>query len=72
MAEEEHQEEGEPADNDQVVPLKQKAGRAMRSRKRAERQAAAEDEEDEVAGNQAGSKRARVDHSEEVKQLFGA
>lgn len=56
-----------------VVPLKQKAGRALRSRRRTE--AAAEhdpaNDPDDLQG-QSASKRARVDQSEQVKALFGA
>ena len=48
---------------DEVVPLKQKAGRAMRNRRRNEGAA----EEEEVADSHNASKRAKIDHGEQVK-----
>ena len=64
---EEQQENIEPAKDD-VVPLKQKAGRAMRNRRRNEGAA----EEEEMPEGPKASKRAKLDHGEQVKQLFGA
>ena len=62
------------AGGDNVVPLKQKASRAMRSRRRMGAQDGGDDPGDEsinLEGSNA-SKRARVDPNEQVKALFGA
>jgi len=67
---EEDDKEADAAAADDIVPLARKAGRAIRNR----RQGATTEEvgaEEEVEGP-AASKRARVDHGEQVKQLFSA
>ena len=63
------------ANGDQVVPLKQKSGRAMRNRARSERQAAAQQDDEEDGSQVEGptaSKRARIDPGEQVKRIIGA
>lgn len=67
---EEANQEDAPKDDD-VVPLARKAGRAMRARRG--RGGDKDDEDDEeMVQNPAAAKRAKLDHKEEVNQLFGA
>lgn len=59
---------------DDIIPLKQKASRAMRNRRRGEAMVAGEekDEDDILPVSGTSSKRAKVDHDDQVAQLFGA
>ena len=58
---------------DDVIPLKQQAGRAMRSRRRGAQEDAEDPQgDDDGLSGPSASKRARVDHGEQVKALFGA
>lgn len=71
-AEMEEQSAEEAPKDDDVVPLAKKAGRAMRARRRGGASKDNDEDSEEVVQANTASKRAKLDHKEEVAQLFGA
>lgn len=64
-------EEEQADEKDEVVPLAQKSNRALRRDKRGKKPEGAAGQDEEVIDT-TQSKRAKIDHNEEVSQLFGA